>query len=721
MLSFNKLISFLASACFIMLFISLPFSAGQDVAEPAEAKTEAESAKPYRITVNVSEVGLDVVVVDKKGNPITDLTADDFEVYQDKRQYEVTSGIYIENQAEPSAWPSASRNLPKLPANALKEEEVSRSIVFLLDDIGMNGDAIRWAKMSINNFLDKQMQSGDLVAVMRTSSGNSASDMFNSDKRLISAIAENVWGQGEFYSSSDDPLFRVYESQLLALSFSIQALKDMPGRKILFFLTSMITLNKPKPTIFGTIMPDYYEMFRKSYDLVADEAMRSGVVVHMMDTKGLIASETGEPIEPPNLGGALNPLPAKTGGLIVENANFFLDGIDRNVNKMIAGYYLVSYIPPSDTFNRDRYGNEVYHRVQVRVKRKDATVYTREGFYGRTESVPVFSKPANPLQAAIFSPFLNADINVNMAAGFTSNAKAGYVVRAWVHIDPNDVEIIETEDGGAVIKLDVMCLTAGAQGGIHDARHTRYTFNMEPEKKSENIELIRKYGIQFSLLLPVKKPGAYVVRIAVQDAESGKVGSAYQFVEVPDLKKKKMTLSDIFMITNDEDLAWMNSDVTKELSQGRFFPVMRNDETRSPALRSYMAGDNLQTLMMIYNADPKAIARSEIEMQTILYKDGVEFTRVSPWQVTAGSADNTDDGIRVSRKMTLGLDMAPGDYVLQRRVVDKKKKDNSEKPEGIFSKIVRSYINEATNFSKMILEGHTTQSLSFRIMENTEP
>jgi len=706
--------------CFIMLFISLPFSAGQDMAAPAEAGNEAESVKPYRVSVNVNEVGLDVVVVDKKGNPITDLTADDFEVYQDKRQYEVTSGFYIKNQSKPSARSSASRNLPHLSTTALKEEEVQRTIVFLIDDVGMTGANMRWVRMSVNNFLDKQMQQGDLVAIMRTSSGNSASDMFNSDKRLISAIVENARPQGEFYSSSDDPLYRIYESQLLALSFSIRALKDMPGRKILFFLTDRLTLIRPKPAILGPILPDYYGLFSKSYDLLADEAMRAGVVVHMMDTKGLIAPDDSGPVEPPNIDGAFNPLPAKTGGLIVENSNFFLDGIDKNVNKMIAGYYLVSYIPHPSTFDHDRYGRDVYHRVQVRVKRKDAKVYTREGFYGRVESVPVFNKAEHSLQEAVFSPFLNADVNVNMSAGFTSNAKAGYIVRAWVHLDPNDVEIIETDEGGAVIKLDVICLTSGADGNVHDGRHTQYTFNISPENKSENIALIQQYGIKFSMLLPVKKPGAYAVRIAVQDVESGKVGSAYQFVEIPDLKRKKLALSDIFMINNDVDLAWMRSDITKELSEGLFFPVLRNDETRSPALRTYMPEDNLQTLMMIYNADPKALARSEIEAQTILYKDGEELTRGAPWQVTAGGAD-ISDGIPVSQRMTLGADLAPGDYVLQRRVIDKTKKDNSNKPEGMFSKIIRAYINEPTNYSKMILEGRTSQSLSFRIIENAEP
>jgi len=715
-------------SCFVLLFLNLPFATGQDDAETSKADSEIGIINPYKISVNVREVRLDVVVVDGKGRPITDLTADDFEVYQDKRRQEVTSGVYISDQAVPSAAPSAPQksspnlpNLPKLPTKALKEDEVRRTIVFLLDDVSMGIQEMRYAKMSVLNFLEKQMQPGDLVSVMCTSYGNSALDMFNSDKRLISARVNNLSApQGDFYTNPDDPRFRVYENQMIALYSGIHALKDMPGRKIVLFLTSILTIRKPPPVIFSNAPTDYTEYYDRAFNRLADEAMRSGVVVHMLDTKGLVAGE-GVPVDQPNTDGAYNPLPKKTGGTIVENSNFFLGGIGKEVNNMIAGYYLVSYMPPPSTFDPDRFGREIYHRVQVRVKRKGAEVHTREGFYGRTKSDPVFATtPKHPLYDTIFSPFLHADINVNMAAGYARDYKAGYVVRLWAHLDPKDVEIADTEDGGAVIKLDVASLTIGSNGTVHDNRRSQYIFNIEPENKAETIAWVRQHGVKFLLLLPVKKPGSYTVRFAVHDTASGKVGSAYQFVEIPDLTKKKLALSDIFMITSDEALAWMRSDVTKELSKGAFFVVMRKDDSRSPALRTYMPGDSLQALTMVYNADTKAIARSEIKIQSILYKGGEEFMRGEPRPITADSLDNPD-GILILQKLTMGSDMTQGDYILQLRVIDKKDDENKDenKQKGLFSKIMRAYINETVNYSK-IPEGRKSQALGFRIINNTE-
>ena len=69
--------------CFVLLFLDLPFSIGQNNPVAAKAESEADFIDPFKITVNVSEVRLDVVVVDGRGRPITDLTADDFEVYNE--------------------------------------------------------------------------------------------------------------------------------------------------------------------------------------------------------------------------------------------------------------------------------------------------------------------------------------------------------------------------------------------------------------------------------------------------------------------------------------------------------------------------------------------------------------------------------------------------------------------------------------------------------------
>jgi len=274
---------------------------------------------------------------------------------------------------------------------------------------------------------------------------------------------------------------RIYGSQLAAISYGIRALKDMPGRKSLFLMTSSYTIDTPEPVIIDPMAPiNYYELYASAYRSIgapepvagsipeiaslnmptsasidapasinvkelydnaysrlADEALRAGVVIHLLVPHGLEyyppsipdggvpegwadslstdfpVSNRAERAQDENYS-FINPLPAKTGGLIVRDSNFHLDGIGQDANNMIAGYYLISYTPPSDTFDRT-----VYHRVNVKVKRGGAVVHTREGFYSRLESeTDSGAASENPLQDAVFSPFQHPDFNVKIADGY---------------------------------------------------------------------------------------------------------------------------------------------------------------------------------------------------------------------------------------------------------------------------------------------------------------
>ena len=53
-------------------------------------------------------------------------------------------------------------------------------------------------------------------------------------------------------------------------------------------------------------------------------------------------------------------------------------------------------------------------------------------------------------------------------------------------------------------------------------------------------------AVVYSHKLPLK-PGIYQVRVAVRDDKSGKVGSAAQWIDIPDLSSKKLTLATLLL------------------------------------------------------------------------------------------------------------------------------------------------------------------------------
>jgi hypothetical protein len=267
-----------------------------------------------------------------------------------------------------------------------------------------------------------------------------------------------------------------------------------------------------------------------------------------------------------------------------------------------------------------------------------------------------------------------------MASGYVRNAKSEYLIGSWVHIDPKDVKIVETEGGGARIDLETLFLTSDINGYVQDLKYLTHTYEIGHENRDETIAWIQRHGIRFAMLLPVKKPGSYYVRSAVKDIESGNIGSAYQFIEIPDLNKKGLELSSVFVVSNEEDMKWLASAAAEKIEEGLFFPVFQAEEMHSPALRTYSRGDRLNALAMLYNADDKAATgSSEIEVQYILYRNGEEFRLFPPALVKPSDAGNAV-GIPVLQGFTLGADIPSGDYALQLIAIDK---NNSKKQEGI--------------------------------------
>ena len=743
---------------FHFLFFCLSFSAGQDVpptgtAPPTENASESEPVEPLKIKLSVNEVRLDVVVLDKKtGNPITDLTAEAFEVQQDGKRQEILASVYVDSQSNIAPQSAAVRKdspnspFPLTLTPALKIEDVRRTILFVVDDFAMTSENSYYTKMALRNYVEKQMQTGDLVAILRNNYGNSILNMFHSDKRELFAritampsatmsspkistmekdVAESMGvGIRSLLFAYKDHQRRALESQAASLSYGIRTLKNMPGRKILIMITPASVPYQIAPTgtfsgiggggsyvpmgasrdLINELYTIAYKEQKDLYDRLANDALRSGVVVNLIDIDGLynfrshgadastsfwqkygpmlitginpyILEENNLP--PPRVP---NPLPEKTGGVIIEDSNFYLEGIGRETEGLMRGYYLISYAPPPDTFKGRGNNKDDYRSLKVTVKRKDAKVYARDGFFGRLESETDDDTPENPLLAAIYSPFQSTDINVDIAAGYVKDAKAGYFVRSWIHLHPENVKSIETQDGNK-IDLEAIYVAADISGNILDSKRVEFSLS-----KFDAV-WVKQHGIRFSMLLPVKKPGPYYIRISIQDKETGMIGSAYQFLEIPDLKNKGLALSDIFLVAGAEDLAWMSSDLKKEADEGVFFPMYQGEEVRSPALRTYKSGDMLTTLAMLYNADIKAKGRSEIETQTILYKDGKEFMRGNPAPVTSDKLKDSD-GIPILNRLKVG---APGDYVLQLVVTDKK---SNKKDEGVASQTLNFTVVE---------------------------
>lgn len=178
--------------CFFWLASPVKLKGQPDPASPVDVlEKKAKSEQEIAVRVTVDEVRIDAVVLNWRGRQITDLTADDFEIYQDGKRQKIVYCTYVNDYI-----PESDRKIPLISASAPSRDEIRRTVLFMVDDFSMSFIQLHHTRMALKNFVEKQMQPGDIVGILQTSTG--FGQIFSSDKRqLMSKIEQIQWGAAQ--------------------------------------------------------------------------------------------------------------------------------------------------------------------------------------------------------------------------------------------------------------------------------------------------------------------------------------------------------------------------------------------------------------------------------------------------------------------------------------------------------------------------------------------
>jgi hypothetical protein len=327
------------------------------------------------------------------------------------------------------------------------------------------------------------------------------------------------------------------------------------------------------------------------------------------------------------------------------------------------GYYLIGFRPDESVFERVR-GRMHFNTLQVKLRRPGLKVRTRSGFLGVTdaEARPERRTRVQQLVGALASPFASGDVRLRLTSLFGGDAKNGAFVTSLMHIDMSNVRFTDEPDGWHKAVLDVVALTFGEEGQVVDQLDRTETVRV----RAEAFDSIRRDGLVYMMQVPVKKPGAYQLRVAVRDAATEKLGSASQFIEVPALKKDRLALSGIIMQSADYSAAQARpAGAVAEGAQGEQGGALAEG---SPAVRRFRLGEQIDYYVNIYNARLDPAGRPQLETQLRIFRDGQQVYAGRPTPFDLGKQTdmkNLHEGVRVR----LG-GLAPGEYVLQVVVTD---------------------------------------------------
>jgi VWFA-related protein len=673
--------------------ICLLFVCGAAAQTPAPTPPAPDDGDIVKISTTLIQV--DVSVVDKKGNQVIGLTPADFEIRENGKPQKITNLSYVAIGKEPEAAPEKPVDSRVPPVSVkLRPEQVRRTIVLLVDDLGLTVGSMFAVKETLKKFVNEQMQPDDLVAIMRTGSGVGALQQFTSDKRLLlAAISKIKWSFISRYGSSffepirptlkelisgmvdesgnesnvqgndkdranefkiDDFREETYTVGTLGTIRQVVAgLNKLPGRKGIILFSDGLSVNM-----------DIMDKLRR----VVDEANRAGVVINTINAQGVTdagfmgpendnrtmsfeqidAAEVKRKTSSFNAQGGLSFLAYETGGTPIKGANDLNWGIEK-ILKAEQGYYLLSYEPDDELFDASI---RKYNRLEIKVNRPDTNVSYRSGFFSYTDGEVKKAKGSGQeLGAALLSPFASKDIETRLTSIFANDVTTGKYTRALLHIDAKGLEFSDAADGNKSISLDIYAYVFGPDGEPAGYINKNYVFAV----RASSMPRLLEKGIIYPMIVPIDKPGFYQLKMAVRDTKSGKIGSASQFVEIPDLKSKHLALSGIVLqnLSVAELKARMGGNA-QDTGEAKIL----NDTS----IRVFKRGTILIYNYEIYNA----IAGQGAQLQTHirLFRDGKLVYEGPKVPVkTAGQADLArveDRGV-----MTIGSNLAPGDYVLQ--------------------------------------------------------
>jgi hypothetical protein len=209
---------------------------------------------------------------------------------------------------------------------------------------------------------------------------------------------------------------------------------------------------------------------------------------------------------------------------------------------------------------------------------------------------------------------------------------------------PHDEDVVKISTN--LIQIDV---------SVTDAK--TYTLKLKPDA----YQRVKANGFVYRFVFPVKKPGAYQYRVAIRDAQSGRVGSASQFIEVPDLKKNRLTVSSIVLENRTAD-QWRSMSLSGSAGGG-------SDPVADTALRRVRVGSVLRYGYEIYNAKLKSVKKPQLQTKICVFRDGSLILDGKPTSFElAGQTDLQH--LRAVGAAAIGLKLVPGDYILQVIVTD---------------------------------------------------
>jgi VWFA-related protein len=466
-----------------------------------------------------------VCVEDKDGNPVTDLTKDDFILYDNGQLQAITdfekhffSGPekeIAEEVVETKLTPA-----PQIPS------KMNRKFFLLLDTARINVQGMSKSKKTALHFIETQLQPDDTVGILsyHPFRGLILHEYLTTDHRKIMEAVKKIRGVSD--EVSDELLMQRITSKQSGTTSGVTFTKsyrpedEYNKMKARQFATEIKELAKSLGSIPGykniilfsaglarSLLYDYDDPgVRGKIEDTAKELAASNVPVYSVNTEGNRAyfKEGGERGDH-----SLKMLSNLSGGKYFDNVDYY-ETIAKDIQNVTGNYYVLGYYIDEEWDGK-------YQKIKVEVRRKGCQVHAQEGYFNPKPFTEYsdFEKQLHLYDLAMSeNPQFQSPLNFpSIALPYSEKEESNLLVLTEVPID----KIKEIAKG----ETEVFTYIFDEENNIVDSYEGKVNFYALPQKK------VCLYSIS-SLA-----PGNYECRHIIRDIKTGKGAVAPSSVVIP--------------------------------------------------------------------------------------------------------------------------------------------------------------------------------------------
>ena len=698
----------------MVLFVLTLWSTTLAQTTPQPAKRQDDVVRVYTELVQT-----DVMVFDKQGKFVNGLTADKFELRIDGKPRPIEGFELIKAGSNEESQLAAARGISTLNLKRPVPLDRGRIVFFYIDDFHMDLTGIQAAKKVIGSFIEKDMGQNDQIAISSASGQIGFLQQLTNDRMILRTALDRLKMKPYYSGDNSQPPMSEYEAELIERHdrdvlevFIIETIRHNPGitresaesmvqsrARVIQSYAAQITQNSLAP-LEGLIktarnLPGRKVVFflsggflvrNQQRDLVAKmrdityAAAKSGVVIYSMDTRGLIASLSDASTE-----GVFDPsgrldrakhgelfatqdgmhaLAADTGGKAIFNTNDLRQGLAPALEET-STYYLIAWKPDAESQKQSRFRN-----VEVKVVgRPELTVRVRKGYYDLDPAPPTVAKaPTQPsvpqsapskLRESLTAPYPERSLPVLLSADYYDVAGKGPVLSTAIQMPGEFLVFGEQPDGKIQAIIDLSGIFLDEKGIVKSSFIERIVTT------APDLEATKGNRNDITFTYPAKlPPGLYQVRVAARDDKSGNIGSAHAWIEIPDLAKKKLTLSSLLLGERTQAM------MTNVSSPGGVSPVALSASHR------FGRASTLRFLLFVYNAVLSPVDKKpDVAVQVQVIRDDQPVITTALRKI---NVEGVLDLARLPYAAEIPLEeLLPGRYLLQVTLIDRVSKQST--------------------------------------------